>query len=148
MQFSSPQYFGSEADGFVAVDLVLFGGMTSSPFNVTINPSEMFPPSARGQFSIVTCYCLCKEYLLCYFCVGNGIDFDSNPITATFSPSSRRTTVQIPVTRDGVIEREETFNIILTLDTTNPSIMLGSITTARGTIEDSTGNEICSYTFD
>ena len=77
--------------------------------------------------------------------VGNGIDFDSNPITATFSPSSRQAIVQIPLTQDAEIEQPEMFNIDLMLDTTNPSIMLGFISTARGTIEDSTGNVVINY---
>ena len=76
------------------------------------------------------------------YLVGNGIDFDSSPITATFSPSSRQVIVQIPLTQDGEIEEPEIFNIDLMLDTANPSIMLGIITTARGTIEDSTGNVV------
>lgn len=74
--------------------------------------------------------------------VGSGVDFDSSPITATFTPSSRQAIVQIPLTRDAEIEQPETFNINLMLNTTNPSIMLGSITTARGTIEDSTGKVV------
>lgn len=78
-------------------------------------------------------------YELLDYLLGNGIDFDSNPITATFSPSSRRTVVWIPLTRDVVIEQQEMFRINLMLDTTNPSIMLGSIRTATGIIEDSTG---------
>jgi len=38
------------------------------------------------------------------------------------------------------------FDLSLMLATTNPSIMLGSIRNARGTIEDSTGNIIISVT--
>lgn len=78
--------------------------------------------------------------LLCY--VGNGVDFDSSPITATFTPSSRRTVTRIPLTQDAIIENQETFNMNLMLDTTNPSIMLGSITMAIGVIDDSTGNVV------
>ena len=48
--------------------------------------------------------------------------------------------VQIPLTRDIEIEEPESFSLVLMLDTTNPSIRLGFITTARGIIEDSTGN--------
>ena len=77
------------------------------------------------------------------------MDFDSNPRTATFDPSTFSTDpmiieVQIPLTRDTEIEEPESFSMVLMLDTTNPSIRLGGINTARGTIEDSTGNVVTS----
>ena len=50
VRFSSTQYIGSEGNGFLPVELELSGGMSSSPFNVTVIPSEIFPPSALGQF--------------------------------------------------------------------------------------------------
>lgn len=50
MQFSNVQYVGSEASGFLSVELMVSGGTLSSPLNVTVTPSELSPPSAIGQF--------------------------------------------------------------------------------------------------
>ena len=50
MQFSRREYVGSEGGGFLSVEVVLSGGISSGPFNVTVNPSELFPPIAIGQF--------------------------------------------------------------------------------------------------
>ena len=142
VQFSRVEYVGSEANGFLPVVLVLSGGRPSRPFNVIVNPSELFPPSAIGQYNLL--YLMFKHT----YCSGNGVDFDSNPIIATFTPSSRQATVQIPLTRDTQIEpRPEMFNLNLMLNTTIPSIRLGSISTARGIIEDSTGKVAMSLTY-
>ena len=72
-------------------------------------------------------------------CTGGGVDFDSDPITVTFGPSVRRVDVQVPLTRDAVIENEERFQLRLMIPSTNSFIRLGSINTAIGRIEDSTG---------
>lgn len=53
MQFSRREYTGSEGSGFLSVVVDLSGGISSDPFNVTVNPSELFPPRAIGQFSYI-----------------------------------------------------------------------------------------------
>ena len=69
------------------------------------------------------------------------MDFTSDPITVTLGPSApmRRADVPVPLTGDAVIENEERFQLCLMIPSTNPSIRLGSISTAIGRIEDSTG---------
>ena len=48
VRFSHFQFIGSEATGFVEVDLELTGGTSSSPFNVTVIPLEQSSVSAEG----------------------------------------------------------------------------------------------------
>lgn len=49
MQFSRRQYTGSEGNGFLSVVVDLSGGISSDPFNVIVDPSELSPPRAIGQ---------------------------------------------------------------------------------------------------
>ena len=53
VQFSRREYTGSEGNGFLSVVVDLSGGISSDPFNVTVNPSELVPPRAVGKFSYV-----------------------------------------------------------------------------------------------
>ena len=49
VRFAERQYTGSEATRFVMVTLELVRGVSSSPFNVTVTPSEQSPVSAKGN---------------------------------------------------------------------------------------------------
>ena len=49
VRFASNQYTGSEAAGFVLVTLELTRGISASPFNVTVTPSERTTVSAEGN---------------------------------------------------------------------------------------------------
>ena len=49
VRFTQNQFTGSEAMGFVAVNLELAGGMSANPFSVTVTPSEQSPVSAEGN---------------------------------------------------------------------------------------------------
>ena len=48
VQFSQGSFTGTEADGFVLVNVVLVGGSSDNSFDVTVTPSEQSPVSARG----------------------------------------------------------------------------------------------------
>ena len=71
--------------------------------------------------------------------IGGGVDFDSDPVVATFQPNQDSTTVRIPLVCDTEIEGDERFNI--TLNASLP-VILGARSTAIGVIEDSTGTYI------
>ena len=49
MRFTQNQFIGSEAMGFVTVNLELTGGTSATPFGVTVTPSEQSPASAEGN---------------------------------------------------------------------------------------------------
>ena len=54
VQFSQGSFTGTEAVGFVLVNVVLVGGSSDSSFDVTVTPSEQSPVSARGiEFAYV-----------------------------------------------------------------------------------------------
>ena len=57
VRYAQKQYTGSEATGFVMVKLELRNGISSSPFNVTVTPSEQSPVSAKGNS--VMCMIMC-----------------------------------------------------------------------------------------
>ena len=59
MRFTQNQFIGSEAMGFVTVNLELTGGTSASPFDVTVTPSEQSPVSAEGNN--VMCVLLCVD---------------------------------------------------------------------------------------
>ena len=49
VRFTQDQFTGSEATGFVLVNLELTRGTSASPFNVAVTPSEQSPVSAQGN---------------------------------------------------------------------------------------------------
>ena len=67
---------------------------------------------------------------------GNGVDYISTPITATFPAGTNSTTINVPVTRDNISEYAETFDLKLTI----PSSLQLSTGTDRavGRIDDNT----------
>ena len=70
---------------------------------------------------------------------GNGVDYISTPITATFTAGSTSTTVNVPVIMDNIAEGPETFNLNLSisLSLTN-EVILVKTTEAVGIIIDNT----------
>ena len=60
VQFSQDRFTGTEDSGFIVVNLVLSGGTSASPFNVTVTPSEQLPVSAQGNS--VMCVLLCVDW--------------------------------------------------------------------------------------
>ena len=68
--------------------------------------------------------------------IGGGVDFDSDPIVATFQPNQDSTTVRIPLVCDTEVEGNERFNITLSA---NLPVTLGARSTAIGIIQDSIG---------
>ena len=73
------------------------------------------------------------------YCSGNEVDYTSAPITATFSVGSTSTTIDVPVSKDDIVEERETFNLNFSIPSLfNDQIILGNITTATGFIVDDT----------
>ena len=58
--FERHQFSGSEHTGFIIINLVLDGGTSSYPFNVTVVPSELSPVSAEGDDVMCNFMCLLK----------------------------------------------------------------------------------------
>ena len=69
---------------------------------------------------------------------GNGVDYTSTPITATFTAGTASTTVNIPVKSDDIVEGTEMFNLIINDKSLDEDLILGQ-NTAIGIIHDSTG---------
>ena len=57
VQFSQDRFIGSEASGFVMVNLELIGGSSASPFTVMVTPSQQSPVSAEGK--LIVCIIVC-----------------------------------------------------------------------------------------
>ena len=70
---------------------------------------------------------------------GNGVDYISTPITATFAASTTRTTINVPVTKDNIAEESETFDLTLTIPPSlSGQVIPVQITKAVGVISDDT----------
>ncbi|XP_065884189.1 uncharacterized protein [Dysidea avara] len=121
VEFSQPDYTGSEQSGVVRVTLVLRGGTSTSPISVTVTPSDQSPLSAEG----------------------NRVDYTSAPITATFPAGATTTTIDVPVTRDNIAEQPETFGLSFTIPSSLSDVVTpGTITSAEGTITDDTSTTV------
>ena len=70
------------------------------------------------------------------------MDYDSTPITATFTIGSTSTTVNVPVIKDDIVEESETFNLAFTIPSSlKDQVKLGDVTDAVGTIIDNTSKK-------
>lgn len=70
-------------------------------------------------------------------CLGNGVDYDSDPINATFTAGSTSTVINVSVTVDKIVERLETFDLNLTIPfSLKDKIIVGKINTAVASIID------------
>ena len=77
--------------------------------------------------------------LLYSICAGDGIDFVSDSINATFAPQEQQSIVMIPIMNDGLTEDIEYFGIRFRLDTRETLSVVfrsGNITLAVGVILD------------
>ena len=71
------------------------------------------------------------------------MDYDSTPLTATFTAGSISTIVNVPVIKDVIAEGSETFNLIFIIPSSlKDQIMSGTITEAVGNITDNTSKKI------
>ena len=71
--------------------------------------------------------------------IGNGVDYTSTSINATFAASTTRTTINVPVTKDNIAEQSETFDLTLTISSSLSGLVIqGQITKAVGVITDDT----------
>ena len=75
-----------------------------------------------------------------YLYQGGGVDFVSDPMTATFTAGSTTSSVSFPIVLDNLVEPSETFDVSLMVPSSlRPSITAGSPQSAVVTITDSTG---------
>ena len=71
------------------------------------------------------------------------MDYNSTPINATFVVGSTNTAINIPVTRDSILEQSETFRLNIIIPSSIRSrVHPGSPSTATGNINDSNGKTI------
>ena len=135
------KYTSSEAIGFVMLSLELVGGVSSNPFNVTVTPSEQSPVSAEGNSVMCMIMCWVKSVWLT-----GGVDFNTTPLTATFDSGMTMSSVSVPVMDDNIVERNETFNVILKIPpSVNRRIMTDAQNIAMVTITDSTSKYYNMY---
>ena len=69
---------------------------------------------------------------------GNGVDYTSTPITATFTAETTSTTIDVPVSTDDIAEGPETFGITFIIPPSLSRVVPGDITMAVGNITDTT----------
>jgi len=70
------------------------------------------------------------------------VDYTSTPITATFTAGTDSITINIPVTKDDIAEKPETFNLNFTiLSSLGSRVTPGTVSTAIATITDNTGEK-------
>ena len=114
VMFSNSSYSGDEADGVIEVTVVATG-TSSSPYNVTITPSELDLVSARELF-----------------------DYSNDTIVVTFNPGETNKTALVVVNPDCGREGSEFFNLTLSLDSdaTDLGITLGDPSVAVAEIRD------------
>ena len=71
------------------------------------------------------------------------MDYDSNPIMATFTAGSTSAMVNVPVTMDSIVERGEAFDLRFTIPSSlQGQVIPGAITTATAVITDDTSKKI------
>ena len=67
-------------------------------------------------------------------------DFNKTTLIAAIPADATSTKVTVAVTKDDIVEEDETFNIILNVPSSlAPKVVPGSITSSIGTIIDTTG---------
>ena len=60
VEFSKASYNSSESSGNITVTLLLRGGTSTNKITVTVTPSNLSPPSAKGKscvYPTMTSYC-------------------------------------------------------------------------------------------
>ena len=75
------------------------------------------------------------------------MDYDSTPIDATFVAGTNITRISIPVIKDDIVEKSETFDLSFTiLSSLNGRVIPGNINKTIGSIADQTCKIILSIT--
>jgi len=125
VMFNDSSFSGDEADGVIAVTVVA-AGVSSTPYNVTITPSELDTVSATELF-----------------------DYSNDTIVVTFNPGETNKTVLVVVNPDCEREGSEFFNLTLSLDSdaTDLGITLADPSIATVEIRDTESklaNRICN----
>ena len=75
-------------------------------------------------------------------CTGNGVDFVSDSVNATFAPQAQKSVIMIPIMKDELMEDIEYFGIRINLSPPDVSSVVfrsGNITLAVGVILDDSG---------
>ena len=140
VRFSQSRFTGSEATGFVLVNLELVGGRSANAFDVTVTPSEQSSVSAEGN---IVCIIVC--WLKSVWLTG-GVDFNTATLTATFGSGVTMSNVSVPVFSDDIVERTEQFDLMLTVPPSlAPAIRAGGRNSALGVIMDSTSKYSIRY---
>ena len=71
------------------------------------------------------------------------MDYTSTPITATFAAGMANTTVNVPVTKDEILEPSESFDLTFTVTPMlSTRVLMGNPNTATGNIIDSNGKNL------
>ena len=137
-------YSGLEISGNIFVTLSLRGGTSINDISVTVMPSDQSPVSAEGKKSVVYyTYIAIAVSLNLNLITGNGLDYDSTPINATFTAGSTSTTVNVPVIKDDLVEESETFDLTFTIPPSLKNCVIpGNVAKAVGNITDDTGKII------
>ena len=79
---------------------------------------------------------------MCVICTGDGVDFVSDSINATFAPQAQKSVIMIPITKDELTEDIEYFGIRISFSPTDAFSVVfrsGNITIAVGVILDDSG---------
>ena len=122
----------------IPVTLMLRGGILLNKITMTVIPSDQSPVSAEGNNSRYHDYCLSSLLL-----IGNGVDYISIPIIATFAANTTSTTINVPVTKDNIAEESETFDLTFIIPPSLRSQVIPKrITKAVGVITDDTSKII------
>ena len=74
---------------------------------------------------------------------GNGVDYTSTPIIASFATGATSTTINVSVIKDKIAEESETFDLTLIIPPSlSVQLIPGKITKAVGRITDDTSKMI------
>lgn len=76
------------------------------------------------------------QSLLFYLYVGGGVDYNSGPHTATITAGSDRTSFNIPLNDDNIVEGNENFTVIIIMSSLPDDFVLGSVSEATVIIRD------------
>ena len=94
-------------------------------------------------------FCLYVIVILSYFWfhwIGGNADFNSAPQTATITAGTNRSTINIRVTNDNIVEGNEVFTMNFNVPPSlGPGVINGGITMATGVIIDTTSKFITRY---
>ena len=74
---------------------------------------------------------------------GNGVDYVSTVINATFAANKNSVTIHVPVSKDNIAEGSETFDLTFIIPSSlSDQVIPGNITKAVGVIIDDTSKMV------